>query len=568
MAGVGLTGAGNAGADESFELVPSTALRAASAFSRSYQKVVVAAASSTLDCTAALPPTPECTDPPQSVRILRHKPVFARGASVSCHDASLVLEDEQDSLGDASKPGNRSLSGTPVLSSPPVTVVLLTAGAPPPPQPAALVAAPNERAMLTPEPRQLSRALEVPESAFDPKYQQVFAEDILGYGRASTDASAPRASINDEDGRDGHGSAMEEDGVDDELYFSEQHSEQESWLVGDDVANTADMQLSPHTPGDGAHDSIMTPMAVRPAPVVPAPSLPTAPVAETPRAPVLLNTRCTIDTECTSVMRTRCSMVVESVRVMHVKRFKTVESIMVAYARKAPVVKPAAPVQQAPVKTVADVVDVKIGKAPELVKAPEVVKSAEPAKPAWVPLAQKSALTATVVERTFSKDDAPLVKPVERRVSNVRAFERKPDVVPAEPISAVVECAVPVAPAIVAPVVAAPVVAVVETPAVIVAAPAAAPAVVESVAVAAPVAAPPVSRGGAGGKAKLKLIYGVFVNKDAGSALNAAEVLRELGDSAEWTAPEVHRTLNQLVTLKLLQRDGDKWCVKTTTKAE
>ncbi len=195
-----------------------------------------------------------------------------------------------------------------------------------------------------------------------------------------------------------------------------------------------------------------------------------------------------------------------------------------------------------------------------------------PVKPAWVPLAQKSALTATVVDRTFAKNEPPLAKPIERRVSSVCVVERKSEPVVAAPVVSVE--AVPVAPVEVQ-FVAAPIVA---APAALPAVDVVVPAVVSVAAPVAPVAAAPpattavpsssASRGGAGGgKAKLKVIYGVFVNKDAGSAMNAVEVLRELGDGAEWSAPEVQRTLNQLVTLKLLQRDGDKWCVKTTGTA-
>jgi hypothetical protein len=60
-------------------------------------------------------------------------------------------------------------------------------------------------------------------------------------------------------------------------------------------------------------------------------------------------------------------------------------------------------------------------------------------------------------------------------------------------------------------------------------------------------------------KARLKVVYGVFVRSPA--ALSLEEVLLELG--AEWTAQEAEKTLNMLVVLKLLQKTGaDRWGIK------
>ncbi len=60
-------------------------------------------------------------------------------------------------------------------------------------------------------------------------------------------------------------------------------------------------------------------------------------------------------------------------------------------------------------------------------------------------------------------------------------------------------------------------------------------------------------------KARLKVVYGVFV-KTPGT-LSLDQVVNELG-AAEWTLQETEKTLNMLVVLKLLQKIDNKWGIK------
>ena len=63
-------------------------------------------------------------------------------------------------------------------------------------------------------------------------------------------------------------------------------------------------------------------------------------------------------------------------------------------------------------------------------------------------------------------------------------------------------------------------------------------------------------------KARLKLVYAVFVDRATGT-LTLPEVQQELATrELEWTNSEVKKTLDMLVVLKLLQKDGDGWKVK------
>jgi hypothetical protein len=82
-------------------------------------------------------------------------------------------------------------------------------------------------------------------------------------------------------------------------------------------------------------------------------------------------------------------------------------------------------------------------------------------------------------------------------------------------------------------------------------------------------------------KTKLKAVHSVFARKACGTSLGILEVLNELG-TVDYTASEVQKVvvdspsrstlhltwpfsrqiMNQLVTLKLLQKDGEKWAMK------
>ena len=64
-------------------------------------------------------------------------------------------------------------------------------------------------------------------------------------------------------------------------------------------------------------------------------------------------------------------------------------------------------------------------------------------------------------------------------------------------------------------------------------------------------------------KARLKLVYGVFVAKGSGQMeLETVEEEMERQGHVGWSSQEVHKTLDMLVLLKLLQKDGPAWKLK------
>ncbi len=453
-----------------------------------------------------LPPTPECAELPQSVKMLRHCSRFEQSSSSTPEHFSADMDD--------------SLGPTPRMSSPPVSVALLQSEA----------SDTTPVAQSTPVNRICAAAAVVPDSAFDPKYQRGFEQDVLQMQR--------RDAESDEE---------------DQVVRPPSMAQEESWLVGEaeqaaaedlEAVRAAELQKLRIAQ---EHAQAVFEEARKQKRIESEERKNKAEMQQRAREEQRLHD------EKQAAERKKAAEEMAQKASERKKQLESekraIEEAEAAKRRAAEAVSKAQAAQAAAEKEEST----RIAQEESKRRAAEAAKQETIAVAISAPVIAEIAPMAAPVEAV-----APVVAAVARwtpKPEEVRDFSRPPPVA-----SKPVFVARPAAPAP-KPVVArvAPLAPAVRQMVCVVTMDVESESVHVERAVAPPAPAVRAAAPRAEQKARLKVVYGVFARR--AGALTLDEVVLEL-NSAEWPAEEAEKTLNMLVVLKLLQKTGDTWAMK------